>query len=222
MRQSWRGSVPDRLVMSVPGLLDSDAQTLAEHAVDLARQLAPKSSGISSAHFAPLWGTGFYGIQWFEAYVWYQEMGIRPFTMRNLAGRTIPMWIKDPTGSVRRENPRAETRVTVSGVTEVKIFRKAAPIGARKTVTRRQNGRLIRTTVPASYPGAPGRIATRESRTSTTPGRVAGAIAQGNVGVRWRHPGLARRSFLRQGLVVAAQQAGVRPGIIRDSNGRFR
>lgn len=557
MTQEWRGrgTVPDRLVMSIPGLQVHDAQHLAEQAVELARQMAPKSSGISSSHFTPIWGTGFYGIRWAEDYVWYQEMGIRPFTMRSLAGKaqpldeevltpigwqkmsaiepgdlvigsngeptsvlsifpqgilrcyrvtfsdgtsvrcsadhlwtarrsrsgsggwetrtteylasriragwrvplvqpiqmeqldlplhpylvgvflgdgcltassptfsagssavpaevqrlvddlevrkssgsnhswtvtagprgtrsnplgeslrkaginglyswekfipavymagdpqnresllqglmdtdgscsaegylrfhscsrmlaenladlvrglgghasvsseregrrghrpmhsvsfrvpesispfradldrksrysgscydgkgivsieddgeaemqcilvdaddalyvtsgytlthnTIPMWIKDPTGSVRRENPRAETRTSAAGVTEVKIFRRAAPIGSRKTVTRRQNGRLIRTTVPASYPGAPGRIAVRESRAHTTDGRVGGAIARGNVGVRWRHPGLARRSFIRQGLVLAAHYSGLQPGTVRDSNGRFR
>jgi len=65
---------------------------------------------------------------------------------------------------------------------------------------------------PASYPGAPGRIGVRESgRPNTTQGRVAGAVARGNSGVRWRHPGLAPRLFLNNALTLAAQRNGIMP-----------
>lgn len=231
-RREWQGSragsVPSHLVMRIEGLSEDDAEALAEDAVISARGMAPKMSGASAAAFAPIWGEGWFGVRWEDDYVWYQETGIRPFTMTNLAGKTIPMWIDDPTGTERAKNPRAETRVTASGKTQVLIFRRAAaPIGARKTVTRkvpaRRGGGTERRSVPASYPGAPGRISRTEARRPwTTPGRVGGAIAQRNSGVRWRHPGLMKRSFIRQGLVVAAEHHGYAPGPVRDSNGRFR
>lgn len=225
-RREWehRGNIPDRLFMRVEGLSEADAQLLAHEATELAQRLAPKMTGASARNFTPIWGEGFYGIRWADNYVWYQEVGIRPFTMRSLAGKTIPMWIDDPTGSERRKNPRARTRVTESGKTQVLIFRKAAPIGSRKSVTRPAPGGGTQTVdVPRSYPGAPGRIAMREARQPwTTEGRVGGRIARHNVGVRWRHPGLARRSFLRQGIVLAAEYHGVPVGPIRDNFGRYR
>jgi hypothetical protein len=224
--REWRGNggIPDRLTMSIDGLEENDAQFLAREAVGLATRLGPKMSGHGMAGLTPVWGDGFFGVRWADDYVWYQEAGIRPFTMRSLAGKTIPMWIDDPTGKVRRENPRADTRVTASGKTQVKIFRKVAPIGSQKTVRRPgPNGTEVVTQVPRSYPGAPGRVAVREARRPwTTQGRVAGAIARGNVGVRWRHPGLLRRSFIRQGIVATADYHGFPVGPVRDSNGRFR
>lgn len=226
MTREWRGAgrVPDRLTMRVEGLSETDAQFLAREATDLARRLAPKATGRGAANLVPVWGDGFFGVHWTDEYIWYQEAGIRPFTMRSLAGKTIPMWINDPTGAERRKNPRARTRVTASGVTQVLIFRKAAPIGSRKTVSRPgPNGEPITVEVPRAYPGAPGRIAQREARRPwTSEGRVAGAIARRNVGVRWRHPGLLRRSFIRQGIVLAAEYHGFQVGPVRDTYGRFR
>ena len=225
MTREWRGQgpIPDRLTMHVEGLDEDDARFLANEALNLARRLAPKMSGRGAQNLVAVWGDGFFGVRWTDDYVWYQEVGIRPFTMRSLANKTIPMWINDPTGDVRRKNPRADTRVTAAGVTQVKIFRKAAPIGSRKTVKRQVAGREVEVEVPRAYPGAPGRIGSRESRMPwTTQGRVAGAIARRNVGVRWRHPGLLRRSFIRQGIVLAAEYHGFEVGPIRDSNGRFR
>lgn len=197
---------PTMLFVSLPGLRPTEARLMAEMATRTAVRLAPKLSGASSARFRPVFGPGFYGITWNDPHVWFQNAGIRPFTNRALAGKTIPMWIDDPTGAERAKNPQAKTRITESGKTQVLIFRRAAPLGARKRVIR--NG--VARDVPASYPGAPGRIAMREARQpNTTPGRVAGRIAQANVGVRWRHPGLEPRSFLNQGIMAAAQGAGV-------------
>lgn len=201
--------IPDRLYMRVEGLSAFTARSCAYRAVAEARRLAPKLSGASSRRFTAIWGPEWFGLAWADSYVWFQERGIRAFTMNNLAGKTIPMWVTDPTGEERRKNPRARTRTTASGVQQVLIFRKAAQRGQRKRVVG--PGGALRD-VPASYPGAPGRIAVREAgRPFTTPGKVGGAIARGNVGVRWRHPGLMNRDFLQEGLERAAVIHGVIP-----------
>jgi hypothetical protein len=102
----------------------------------------------------------------------------------------------------------------LSGKTQVLIFRRVASVGQTKTVTRRSRvtGTIERTQVPASYPGAPGRIGRREAaQPYTRGGSSGGQIAGGNVGVRWRHPGLAPRKFLNNSLTLAAQWNGVLP-----------
>jgi hypothetical protein len=194
--------VPDRLVMIVDGLDHNTAQIVARSAVFYARAKAPKLTGASARRFEPIFGDGFFGIHWMNSHVWFQNRGIRPFTMRNLAGKTIPMWVDDPGGEERRKNPKAKTRVTASGKRQTLIFRKAAKRGQRKKV--KQPDGTTRD-VPASYPGAPGRIGARNPKYPwAMPGRVFGGIATGNVGVRWRHPGLSPRSFLEYGLMRAA------------------
>lgn len=201
---------PDTVVMEVPGLTAREARILARQAVNLARLRAPKLTGASAARMAAVFGTGYFGVRWEDPRVWWQEMGIRPFTMRNLAGKVIPMWIDDPTGRERQRNPRARTRVTQSGKVQVLIFRKAARIGERKQVQARGGGMRW---VPRSYPGAPGRIVQREATGQwTTPGRMGGRVARGNVGVRWRHPGLVGRMFIHGALLEAAYQQGLAPG----------
>jgi hypothetical protein len=206
---------PDRLYVLVPHIDANESRRLARSAVAKARSLAPKLSGAGARGIDVYWGTGFFGLRWREPYVWYQNAGIRPFTMRSLAGKTIPMWIDDPTGQMSRDNPKAKTRMTVSGKRQVLIFRKAAHIGARKTkVTRDRQGRLIVRDVPASHPGAPGRITYRQWTdypTGQSTGKIAG-IAQlrtrANIGVRWRHPGLSGRRFLEHAILLTAEAAG--------------
>lgn len=204
---------PDRLIMLVEGLNGPKARNLANAAVREARRVMPKLSGNSASRLSPVYGSGYFGIMWQDSYVWFQEHGIAPFTMFSLAGKTIPMWVDDPAGTEREKNPRAQTRTTLSGKVQVLIFRKAAMPGATKTTRKKvAGGTFEERTVPASYPGAPGRIGRREtSAPFTTPGRVAGAIARGNIGVRWRHPGLAPRRFLNHALSLAAQQGGINP-----------
>lgn len=212
-------TMPDRLIMHIPDLDPYDAEFLATQARMVARRLAPKMSGRSSRNLEGVWGFGFFGLRWADPYLWFQEAGIRPFTMRNLAGKTIPMWVDDPDGKEQEKNPKAETRVTEDGRTQVLIFRKAAPIGSRKEVVR--EGQVV--DVPRSYPGAPGRISVRElPKPWTKPGKVGGRIARHNVGVRWRHPGLSRRSFIRSSLVYVCDYHGFPQGQIRDQFGRFR
>lgn len=146
-----------------------------------------------------------------NSHVWFQERGVRPFTMTKLAGKLIPMWIDDPTGRERAKSPKAQTRTTASGKTQVLIFRKAAKIGARRMVKR--NDAFVN--VPASYPGAPGRIDIREAPSPhTSIGKVGGQIAKGNIGVRWRFPGMQPRKFLEQGLLMSAYGHGLVPGPI--------
>lgn len=196
------GRLPDRLVMEVPGLEPPMAHILARDAVALAAKYAPKLSGISARRLEPVWGDGYFGVRWQDHHVWFQEAGIKAFTMKHLAGKVIPMWIDDPTGTEKAKNPNAKTRVTESGRHQVLIFRRAAKQGER-----RPDGK------PASYPGAPGRIWTREARAPlTTAGRRGGAIATRNVGVRWRHPGLAERSFVWKSLLQVAAHHGIPEG----------
>jgi hypothetical protein len=208
-------SRPDRMIMFIPGLNPNRARTIANMAVGEARKKMPKSSGQGASRLQPLYGKAYFGIRWADSYVWFQEQGIRPFTMRNLAGKTIPMWIDDPTGTERAKNPKAKVRTTASGKTQVLIFRRVAMIGQRITRSKKnaQTGQpQVVEDRPASYPGAPGRIAVREAGSPmTTPGRVAGRIAKGNVGVRWRHPGLDGRKFLNNGITLACQWNGILP-----------
>lgn len=206
---------PDRVIMLVPGLSGKRARVVSNDAVRIARRNAPKMSGDGARRLQPIYGEGWFGIFFPDSYMWFQDHGIRPFTMNSLEGKTIPMWIPDPTGAERAKNPKAKTRTTASGQVQVLIFRKAAKKGTRIVKTRTDPKTHIKRVVsdrPASYPGAPGRISVREAGSPhTSPGRVAGAIAKGNGGVRWRHPGTAPRLFLNNGMTVAAQQHGILP-----------
>lgn len=216
---------PDRLIVLVPGMRPGQARRIALEAVRIARRRMPKMSGKGAKRLQPLYGKGYYGIFFGESYIWFQENGIRPFTMNNLAGKVIPMWIDDPTGTERMRNPKAKTRRTESGKIQVLIFRRAAQKGQRKTVKRRNKvtGAIETTTVPMSYPGAPGRIGRREAGSPfTRPGRMGGQIATGNVGVRWRHPGLAPRKFMNSALTLASGANGVAPTRIYVADGRWR
>lgn len=187
-----------------------DTEELAEQAVYLARLRMPKVTGRTANSLQPIFGDGFFGIYFPDRQTWFLEQGTKPFTMNSLHG-TIPMWIDDPTGSERKANPKAKVRTTKDGRTQVLIFRRVAKKGTRKSVIRKtKDGRTLRVTVPASYPGAPGRIIRREAnRPLTTAGRVAGQVARGNVGVRWRHPGIVARQFLNSAIAGAALDNGV-------------
>ncbi len=222
MRLSER---PDRLVVVVPGMRPGQARRIALEAVRVARRRMPKMSGKGAKKLQPLYGKGYYGIFFGEPYIWFQENGIRPFTMNALAGKVIPMWIDDPTGSERARNPKAKTRRTESGKMQVLIFRKAAKKGQRKTVRRKNpvTGQVEVSSKPMSYPGAPGRIGRREAAAPfTRPGKLGGQIAGGNVGVRWRHPGLAPRKFLNTSLTLASGTHGIAPTRIYVCDARWR
>ena len=199
---------PVEMRARVARLTTQAAHQLAWKAVEYARRDAPKLSGLMARRLRPVWGAGYFGIRWLSSYAWFQEMGIKPFTMTALAGRTIPMWVDDPTGKERQKNPDAKTRVTKSGKTQVLIFRKAAKIGSKKKVRSKYSHEWKE--VPRHYPGAPGRIANREApQPYTTPGRQPGWIARGNVGVWWRHPGLGGRHFMLNGIYAAAEEGSV-------------
>jgi hypothetical protein len=203
---------PDRLIMLVDGLRGNQARIIANNAARLGRQLAPKLTGRSASRMFPLYGYGYFGVGWSDPVTWYQESGVRPFLMRNLAGKTIPMWVDDPSGTERQKNPKAQTRTTLSGKTQVLIFRRAARFGQTRTVRKKvAGGTFVEKGVPMSYPGAPGRIGVRQAgQPWTTPGTRGGQIARGNIGIRWYYPGLAPRKFLNHAITQAAQQAGIR------------
>lgn len=207
--------IPNKAVMGADGLSMVRARQVAVDAARLARLYAPKVSIASSSRFYPIWGEGWFGVTWEHPYVWFNEAGIRPFTMRNLAGKTIPMWVNDRDGKEQRKNPKAKTRVTADGRTQVLIFRRAAKVGQRKRAWRNVGGKMTRVDVPASYPGAPGRIAVNRSKGIERQGDVdpsvknPGWIAKGNVGVRWRHPGINPGRFLARGLGEAAIRNGL-------------
>jgi hypothetical protein len=204
---------PDRVIMLVPGLNPKFARNIANQAVKEARKKSPKCSGDSARRLQPLYGKGFFGIYFPDSVSWFQDHGIKAFTMNNLHG-VIPMWINDPTGQERQKNPKAKTRTTASGKNQVLIFRKVAAKGSRTIAykTDPKTGMKTMSNKPASYPGAPGRIGVRQAgKPHTTSGKVAGAIAKGNSGVKWRHPGLAPRLFLNNALTLAAQWNGILP-----------
>lgn len=202
---------PDMLVMALSGLPERECRYLAQDAVFRARQRMPRVSGRTASRLAPFYDDGWVGIWFPDAHTWFMEQGTRPRTMRSLAGKTIPMWIDDVDGSLRQKNPKAQVRSTEDGRTQVLIFRRAARIGQRKTTRKvnKQTGAVTTTSVPASYPGAPGRINRRNAAAPFTPaGLRGGAVGLGNSGVRWRHPGIRAMGFLNEGLAEAVFDAG--------------
>lgn len=204
--------IPDRLYIRCPGQPKTQTRKWANAAVREARYLSPKLSGRAAEGIKSYYGDGFFGVRWDRPYLWYQEGGIRPFTMRSLANKVIPMWIDDWTGAEHRANPNAPTRITATGRRQILIFRKAAPIGSRKRVAVRDaQGRLQRwRDVPRSYPGAPGRISHREWHpVAGNTGRISRMISRPHMGVRWRHPGLVPREFMQYALQQVAQNAGL-------------
>lgn len=216
---------PDRMIMLVPGISGARARKIANEATFMARSLMPKMSGASASRMYPIYGKGYFGVAWKDSYVWFQDHGINPFTMKNLAGKTIPMWIDDPTGKERNANPKAKVRTTMSGKIQVLIFRKVAKPGQTRTkiVRDKKTGSLRNKQVPASYPGAAGRINKRQaSKPFTTRGTQGGQIAKGNGGVRWRHPGLAPREFLNHSLTYSAQLNGILPIRVYAADDNFR
>jgi hypothetical protein len=208
----FSSGVPDRLIMVVPDLDAVSAKYLAIEAVHIARMRMPRVTGATANRLVPVSDEKWFGIYFPDSYTWFMEHGSQPFTMRSLAGKTIPMWITDTDGSVRRKNPKAKVRTTLDGRIQVQIFRRAARIGQKKMVTRpsKFGGAPLTYAVPASYPGAPGRINRRESPYGwTESGHQANAIAQGNTGVKWRHPGLRAMQFLNSAIAQAAFESGL-------------
>jgi len=203
-------NLPDRAIFGAPGLTIDRAWTIATRAMYVARAHMPRVTSVSAFSLTPIAGEGWFGLSWTHPHIWYQEMGIRPFTMRSLAGKTIPMWVNDPHGELARKQKRPRTRVTADGRSQTLIFRRAAKFGQRKQVWQQVQGQMVRRTVPMSYPGAPGRIAVNRSQGLMRQGDVnpgqgnPGWIAKGNVGVRWRHPGLQPGRHVARGIIEAA------------------
>lgn len=190
-------STPDRIIALVDPEWGYSTDLFAEHAITVAKEIMPKVTGSLAMTLTPLYGIGYFGIYFPDRRVWFLEQGTRARTMHSLSGKIIPMWIDDPTGKERRENPKARTRSTLDGRTQVLIFRRVGVKGA----ARQARGRRV-----ARYPGQAGRIVRREAgQPLTTPGRTGGRIAKGNVGVSWRNPGMVGRRFLNYAMTVAAE-----------------
>jgi hypothetical protein len=187
---------------------EQSCQYLAIEAVSHARLTMPRVSGATANRLQPISGNGWFGIYFPDRHTWFLEHGTKAHTMRSLAGRTIPMWVADQDGSIRAKNPKTKTRLTEDGRLQVLIFRRVAAIGQRKFVRRKNKvtGKIEVTAVPASYPGAPGRI---NRRVPGGFGPSGGQIATGNVGVRWRHPGLRPMQFLNSAIAESAFGAGL-------------
>lgn len=205
-------NLPNTLEVLVAGLGEQAAHRLAILAVSRAQHIAPKSSGRGSQNLRPYWGKGFFGITWTDSYMWYQEAGIKAFTMRSLAGKLIPMWVNDRDGSEAAKIPIKDrtrrTRTDAAGKRQVLIFRKVSAMGARKQVPTSTPG-LMRS-APASYPGAPGRISHRVVENGRNTGRIAARVnGLPHVGVRWRFPGLIGRGFMHHALQDTALSAGL-------------
>lgn len=192
---------PNAMVAFVEGMSYETALGMSAAAVHIAQEWMPKVSGSAARSLRPVAYRGYYGISWGRSYIRHLEHGTRPRTMTSLAGKTIPMWVDDQDGSrAAKMSPKDRatlTRTTEDGRRQIKIFRKAAPIGSRKWIER--EGRRV--SVPRHYPGAPGRI-----RDRTEDGR----IAPGNVGVWWRHPGTKGRDYIGDALDYVAHTAGVK------------
>jgi hypothetical protein len=211
-----RFDAPRQAVMMVPGLGDVEAEEVSRRAVELSVQYLPRATGAAAGTLFPIFGPDWFGVEWQHDSIWFQEAGTRPHTLRHVAGKTIPMWVKDRDGELRRKNPNIQTRQREdTGETEVLIFRRAAKIGQRRDEWRVVDGVLQLVSKPMSYPGAPGRIAVNRSRGlmrqgDTTPGtRNRGFISKGNVGVRWRHPGLEAGRYLVRGITDAAEERNI-------------
>jgi hypothetical protein len=202
----YGSGIPDRLVMFVEAD-EQSCQYLAIEAVSHARLIMPRVSGHTASRLQPLWGSGWFGIYFPDKQTWFMEHGTKPHTMRSLAGRVIPMWVSDTDGSIRSKNPKTKTRLTEDGRLQVLIFRRVAQIGQRKFVRRKNKvtGKIEITQVPASYPGAPGRINRRVPAGSSS----GGQIAAGNGGVRWRHPGLRAMQYLNSAIAETAFSSGL-------------
>jgi hypothetical protein len=203
---------PDRMIMILQDVGRQEALYLATEAISVARQSMPRVTGATASRLAPIYGDGYFGIYFPDAQTWFMERGTRAFTMRSLAGKTIPMWVNDFDGSLRAKDPKARTRETQDGRTQVLIFRRAARMGQRKLVRKvdKVSGQVVTTTTVASYPGAPGRISRRQPGMPwTSPGARGGQITGGNVGVRWRHPGIPAMQFLNGALARTAFEASL-------------
>lgn len=208
---------PDRMVMFVD-VSESDARYLAINATEHARLTMPRVTGDTARRLQPLYGPGFFGIYFPDSHTWFMEHGTKPFTMRSLAGKTIPMWVPDVDGSLRAKNPKIKVKTTEDGRLLVLIFRRAARMGQRKNVRRpnRWTGTMETVSTVASYPGAPGRI---NRRVPGGFGPSGGQIAQRNVGVRWRHPGLRAMQFLNSAIAETAFGSGLFIGEVYATDG---
>lgn len=92
--------IPNRLYCRAPGLTRAQTRAMALHASEVARTMSPRLSGTAANGIQPYWGEGYFGVKWSRSYLWHQEAGTKPFTMRSLAGKAQPLdeLVLTPTG----------------------------------------------------------------------------------------------------------------------------
>lgn len=206
--------MPDHLWVNVPQLTEDQCKELAVLCAARAKAIAPKVSGQGARGIKEFHGKGYFGLRWDSSYLWYVESGTKPHTLRSIAGKTVPMWLPDPLGRLAHDNPKAKTRITEDGRKQTLIFRRAAKMGQHKDVVKRDSkGRLQVRQVPASYPGAAGRINLRRwpdfPGGTGTNGRIMSTIARPHIGVRWRHPGIVGKHFMAHAITSVCFEAGI-------------
>lgn len=77
-----------RTKLSMPRSVTSP---MSQRAAQIARENAVARGWKSSAALLPIAGTGYVGIKTEKKYHMYQEQGTKPFLMRSLEGKTIPI-----------------------------------------------------------------------------------------------------------------------------------
>lgn len=111
---------------------------ISQRAVEIARGLAPKRTGAGAAALRPTSQEGEIGIEIpvDVQYMVYQNDGIKPYIMNDLAGKTIA--IRNGDGSIN--------------------FRRAteANIGQKKITSRDEKGRIVKSKISWRYPGLQG------------------------------------------------------------------
>ena len=147
------------MITLVEGLDSYSARIMGRQAVKSSKKNMPKY-WTARNKLLSVAGDGFFGVAWQDSYLWYQERGIKAFTMNSLKGKTIPMWVTDDDGSLRRQNPKIETKTDGEGYLRVLIFRRASKPGAPGRINvRRKNGQIGKGNVGVKWrhPGFVGR-----------------------------------------------------------------
>ena len=108
---------------------------ISKRALEIVKQKAPKDTGKGSSALQSTNEEGSIGVGIPEdvIYMYYQEVGTKPYIMWNLAGKTIP--IRLPNGQV--------------------IFRRATAdnIGKRKITSRNEKGQIMTSKISWRHPG---------------------------------------------------------------------
>lgn len=109
------------------------AHRISLRAASIVRQTAPRGPNNSRRFIRETWQKGQVGVHIppQAIHLYYLDQGIRPFVMKNLEGKTIP--IRNPDGSIS--------------------FRRAKGVGKPSILTRDESGKIIHSKIRWRYPG---------------------------------------------------------------------